>query len=220
MHKKLYWSNDKDVQALKKSLWSGEVSIVSTDTIYGFLANVTKEGFEGLNKLKGKRGDSPYLILIADIQKLSLFVEKNVITPEVFAFLTKCWPGPLTVIFQAKESLPHFIKSKMGTIALRCPKHDGLLKLLPSFDGLFSTSANKTIMPAPKTKNDIEADLIEKTAYLVVDEQEAQKAQASTIIDLTEPQNSVIKVVRKGNFAIEKLKENYESKEFIFTEKC
>lgn len=53
MIKKFYWQNQKDLDFLKKEINDSCVVISSTDTIYGFLGNITRESFNSICKLKG-----------------------------------------------------------------------------------------------------------------------------------------------------------------------
>ena len=124
--------------------------------------------------------------------------------------IDQCWPGPVTLIFKAKNDLPSFAKSKKNTIALRYPDHEGLLSLLKSFDGLFSTSANKTVEKAPENIDEINSDLIEKTDLLVYDEEMEKRTLPSTIIDCTNPQR--LTVIRESLFPVKKLEEYYGEK--------
>lgn len=204
--KNLSWAKTADIEKIKKSLIKNYVSICSTDTIYGFLSNITEEGLQSLNKLKGR--NKPYIILIA-LNKLSHFTN---IIPEIKNIADKFWPGPLTIIVKSKDSLPSYLKP---TVALRCPNHPGLLKLLNSFDGLFSTSANRTNNPAPTKYEEIEKELLEKTEYFINSQTPSEQtsseqisseqmssermSEPSTIIDCTNPKE--IKVIRESVYS-------------------
>jgi tRNA threonylcarbamoyl adenosine modification protein (Sua5/YciO/YrdC/YwlC family) len=211
--KKLLWHHPLSINLLSKSLLSEEISITSTDTIPGFLAYLSQNNFQKLNTLKGSRNDKPYLVLIAYSEKIFEFVNPTFISPKILNLLQNCWPGPLTVVFKAKDSLPVFLKSREGTIALRCPKHDGLLKLLQSFDGLFSTSANKSTKPAAQNMQNIDPEIANSVKYLVDDENtETTQSlhQPSTIIDATCPDK--LRLSREGAFSLTKLEQIYGTK--------
>ncbi len=219
--KKLYWSNQEIIEKLKKSLNDNQISITSTDTILGFLGNISSRSFDFLNKLKGERSDKPYLILVKSRENIQNFVETTFSCKKLDNLLDKCWPGPLTVVFKAKNDLPNFLTSKENTIAIRCPKHDGLQEILKYFDGLFSTSANKSGKAVPKDIKDIDATVLEQIEYLVVDNQNnsdlsidiedsSYRILPSTIIDVSNKDE--IKVKRQGAFSIKELENIYGEK--------
>lgn len=165
----IYWqttdTKDKIIEALK----SNNVLITTTDTIPGLLANVTNQGFQALNKIKHDRQHKPYIILISDINKLDYFVEPEQLTPQIKNLVEQCWPGPLTIIFKAKKELPNFLKSEHGTIAIRCPNYPPLLEILKHFEGLYSTSANRSAGAVPTTIDAVDPQLSSEVAYLVDD---------------------------------------------------
>lgn len=209
------WGQRNDRDELKQSLLNNAVSITTTDTVLGFVAPITEEGFFNLNEIKGERENKPYLILTGTPQKLPVFVQIEKLTPAMFTLIANCWPGPLTIIFQAQENLPFYLKTSQGTIALRCPKHKGLLKLLTHFDGLFSTSANKSGQPVPQQLKDIPSAIVKKITYIVVDELElSADNQPSTIIDFSHAMknpSAPVHVVREGAYPINELEKYYGS---------
>ncbi|MCK4265600.1 threonylcarbamoyl-AMP synthase [Candidatus Babeliales bacterium] len=207
---KLNWNNKKDLQQLEVSLKNDNVSIVSTDTVYGFLANITEKSFKKIEQLKNKKRQSPFIVLISSKQKLEYFVDLKTISPNLNKLIETCWPGPLTIIFKAKKILPSFLVSRDNTIALRAPKHNGLIYLLKNFDGLFSTSANRAVMPAPTTFEEIEKDLLQKVDLFVDTPEEKKEKLPSTIIDCSKL--SKIKIVRTGAYSKKELEKIYGSK--------
>jgi len=197
--KLLHWNDALTIEKLKKSLSINHVSITSTDTVLGFLAPLTEQGYQSLHAIKGSRTEKHYVILIAAPGKLSYFVDEQSLDKNILRIIDSCWPGPLTIVFKAKKGLPRHLVSADGTIALRCPRHDGLLKILFYFDGLFSTSANKSGQIVASSLNDLPQDLAAWCDYIVVDEQEAKTIVPSTIIDVS--QFDTIRVVREGAYS-------------------
>ena len=217
--KNLFWSPKQTIDRLKSSLKNNLISITTTDTILGFIGNLTLKSFESLNKIKGFRPEKPYLVLIWPKNKIQNFVESKNLNKKIYNLIEHCWPGPLTIIFKAKKDLSHFLTSKDGKIALRCPDHDKLKTLLESFDGLFSTSANKTGMPVPKSINNIDPEILQKVEFVVSDEIKTQdlidmqsslnQTLPSTIIDVSS-ENEIL-VVREGAYPVKELEKYYGS---------
>jgi len=198
----VYWCEGKTIDCLKKKLQSENIIIGSSDTVFGLLANISREGFKKLNAIK-QRSNKSYLVLIANKMCLKHFVDANNLL-QMGKFVDLCWPGPVTLIFKAKQSVPDFMKSKQGTIALRVPDHAGLQKLLPHFTGLFSTSANISGNPIPRTIEEVDERIIKQVACAVIDKKEKRVALLpSTIIDCS---GDHITIVREGAYPTDELK--------------
>ncbi len=215
MSKIMYWSNQDTQKLLKESLLNNMVSIISTDTILGLVAPITEEGFSHLNETKGGRDNKPYLLLISSPQKLEFFIHLEKLTETMRNVINNCWPGPVTIIFQAQAMLPFYLKSPSGTIALRCPQHKELQKLLEEFDALFSTSANKSAESVPTKYQEISPELIKKVNHIVIDNAtNPGNNQPSTILDFSEAMNNhavPIRVVREGAYPLKELEKYYGS---------
>ncbi len=199
----LYWNEVHTVDRVADALWQNKIILCTSDTILGLFALLTEDGYDKLNKIKG-RSDKPYIVLIGSHEKISLFVEKP-LSSTVQTLIDHCWPGPLTLILKAKKDVPSFLQSAQGKIALRMPNHQGLLLLLKRFDGLFSTSANKTNMPVPYTIEAVDSLVVRQVAYCVLDSPEQKEIlsmKSSTILDCT---GSTIHIVREGAYSVAKL---------------
>lgn len=199
---KLYsWKDINSIRKLIDSLKMGSVSATTTDTVTGLLAPLTGQGHARLDKIKG-RDLKPYLILTSSRSFIESWIEGE-ITPTVERLMDHCWPGPLTLIFKARSTIPSYMKGAGGTIAVRIPDHAGLQSVLKEFDGLFSTSANTTGKSVPKTIFDIEPIIIDQLEYLFTDEETASSSPlSSTILDCTQ---KTIHVVRQGAYLIKDL---------------
>jgi L-threonylcarbamoyladenylate synthase len=198
----LWWHDEATTLLLRQSLEEDRISITTTDTVLGFLARPSEKTHAMIDLIKGSKQDKPYIILIGSPQKLSTWVDVESLSEGIKCITKKCWPGPLTIIFKAKPELPRYLQSKEGTVALRCPRHAELLNVLKYFDGLFSTSANKSGAPVAKNSHELGPELLKNIDYVVLDQKDVPAQVPSTIIDVT---SSEIKLVRLGAYPIEKL---------------
>ena len=205
----LSWENPTDIKTLSVSLKQNDISLCATDTLYGLLGNCTQYSYTKLKDLKADHSAKPFLLLIAK-KSLGCFIDLNSLCSKLQTFISKVWPGPVTIIFKAKQHLPSFLASQEGTIALRCPNHSGLLQLLKTYDSLFSTSANKTGQPPPMYAEEIDPDLLQQVAYFVDTKNLLPRARKkpSTIIDCSKGDS--IKVVRTGAYPIKELERYYD----------
>ena len=113
MAKKLYWHKKQDLDVLKGELERDNVVICSTDTIYGFLGNITRNSFDEICRLKGVSETRPFLILVSRhglTGRLAGFVDMSSISEKTLKFVQKCWPGPVTFLFKAKQVEAHSVK--------------------------------------------------------------------------------------------------------------
>ena len=205
----LSWQKTSSIKSLKNILKHDSIALTSTDTILGLLANATETSFQKLNRIKKERQNKPYLVLIGSIQKLECFIQIEKLSSKIHTFIKQCWPGPVTLIIKARKDLPNFMTSEKRTIALRCPNHPELLALLEHFDGLFSTSANKSGQKVPQTIEYIDPDII-KNIDLIVTGSNNQTHKNSTLLDLSE--NNHIRIIRQGAYPIQELEKQYGSK--------
>ncbi|MFH1253995.1 MAG: L-threonylcarbamoyladenylate synthase [bacterium] len=212
----IHWQSPNTKNKIIEELQNNKVLITTTDTIPGFIANTTAQGFQALNTIKQDRQHKPYIILISDTDigdasisdasKLDYFVEPEQLTQHIKNLVKQCWPGPLTVIFKAKKELPAFLKSENNTVAIRCPNYTPLLEILKKFNGLFSTSANISNTPAPTTIKDVNQEVISQVKYLVDDNDkknlQSHETKPSTIIDVSTNQ---IRIIRQGAYTAQDL---------------
>lgn len=205
--KPLLWGDSETLKAVEKELRDGGVVLAAGDTVFGLLADVSERGYVQLDSIKN-RSKKPYLLLVADHKKALDLIDKSVIKIcQIEKLLKLCWPGPATLIFRAKASVPQGVKSPEDNVAIRVPDHQGLLQLLQHFDALYSTSANTSGKPVPANLQDVEEGIMQAVACIILNENEAESTLPSTIIDCT---GEKIKIVREGAFAVEKLAEFLE----------
>ena len=206
-NKQFFWQDSQTVKFLTDILRKNGIVASTTDTVCGLLANISRESFGDLHDIKGERGDKPYLLLISSMEKLDSFVLVDDLHPGILNVMKRYWPGPLTIILRAKADLQSHLMSKDQTIAIRVPKHGGLLRLLREFNGLFSTSANRSGRPVPTGIDELSYEIIESVKCIVRDETE-EKRLPSTMVDFSRENKWV--VVREGSITKSEIERYYE----------
>ena len=167
-----YWNDPLFIDRIARSLKQNHVIAGTSDTVLGLLAPLTSQGKQAIDAIK-VRERKPYLVLVSSLAKAKEFSD-SFSDSKVQSLAKKYWPGPLTLVLPAKEDIPDFICSSERTIALRIPDHPGLLQLLASFDGLFSTSANLSGQPVPDSIEQLDPMIKQKVELLVDDRQRKQ----------------------------------------------
>lgn len=205
--KPLLWGDVRTLKTVEKELRNGGVVLAAGDTVFGLLADVSERGYAKLDSIKN-RSQKPYLLLVADHKKALNLIDKsaNKIC-QIEKLINICWPGPATLIFKAKASVPQGVKSLEGNVAIRVPDHPGLLQLLQHFDALYSTSANTSGKPVPANLQNVEESIMQMVACIILNENETESTLPSTIIDCTQEK---IKIVREGALPVEMLAEFLE----------
>lgn len=168
----------------------GELVGVPTDTLYGISADpFNPDALDRIFIAKGRPGIKPLAILVADLEQaleLGAFGERGLELAE------EHWPGALTLVVPKLKSVPEWIgDSERRTLGLRCPKHPVALEFLRAAGPLAVTSANTSGRPAVLTAEGARNLFGDDVAVYL--EGEAVGGSASTIIDLTQPAEWVLR---------------------------
>jgi L-threonylcarbamoyladenylate synthase len=154
---------DLSASALREAsrvVQEGGVIAFPTETFYGlgacpFNAHAVQRVFD----LKGRalRG-TPILVLIRSRTELETLTSE--ITPIAERLMETYWPGPLTLIFRASDSVPSVLTARTGTIGIRLSAHTDVQRLLAAVGGpLTGTSANRSGHPPAATADDVDRAL-------------------------------------------------------------
>ena len=171
---KLIKPSKKTLNEAADILSNGGVVICPTDTVYGFLADVSnKKAVDKIFKLKKRPRSKPLPVFVKDIKmaKSVAFIDQK--QEEI---IKKFWPGKTTFVLKKKNK---------GTIALRFPKHKFLNDLLKKINKpLAQTSVNISGQPALNNIKEIINQFGDKVD-LIIDVSNLPKRKPSSIIDLT-----------------------------------
>lgn len=191
---------DAAKDAAVSALQSGELVVLPTDTVYGLAADAfSSQAVARLLAAKGRSREMPPPVLIYDAGVLdALAVEIPNWARDMFENL---WPGALTVICRAQQSLTWDLGETRGTVAVRVPDHEQVLELLKSTGPLAVSSANLTGQPAAVSVEEAHA-MLGDSVSVYLDGGSAGAGVASTILDMT---STVPRVVRLGGVSLEEL---------------
>jgi L-threonylcarbamoyladenylate synthase len=168
------------VRQLKK----GAIVAFPTETFYGLAVDpFCRAAVVALFKLKMRATDKPILVLIEHTEQLSLLVES--VPRQYVPLMERYWPGPLTLIFPAKRSLPVELTGGTGTIGVRISSHP-LARDLVRATGipLTATSANVSGSPPPQTAQAVSAMFGPSLCY-VLDGGKTAGGLSSTVVGLS-----------------------------------
>jgi L-threonylcarbamoyladenylate synthase len=189
----------------RAAIGRGDLIVIPTDTVYGVAVDAfNSDAVLRLLDAKNRTTKSPPPVLVPGIPTLDALAE--VVPDEVRALVKEFWPGGLTVILPARESLTWNLGETDGTVALRMPDDDIALELLSETGPLAVSSANLTGEAAAMTVQDAERMLGESVIVYLDGGPVGSKYPAtgdgtgSTIVDATgllRPGGS-IRIVRHG----------------------
>ncbi len=178
---------------------AGGLVVYPTETVYGLGADpFSTEGLNRIFAVKEREADKALILLIRGPENL------NALTAEVPQtaqdLMDAFWPGPLTLVFQARPGLPERLMGARSTIALRVSDAPAVQTLLDRTGGpITSTSANRSGDPPARSASEAASALGDRVD-LILDGGPAADARPSTLVDVSVEK---IKILREGQIASE-----------------
>ena len=166
-------------------LKSGGLVAFPTETVYGLGANgLDAYACKKIYEAKGRPSDNPLILHIAEKKDLYTIVKE--VPQKAEKLINAFWPGPLTMIFQKKDCVPHEITGGFSTVAVRFPSH-AVAQAIIKASGLpiAAPSANSSGKPSPTKASHVIFDLDSKID-MIIDGGNAEVGLESTIIDVSE----------------------------------
>lgn len=163
---------------------SGGVIVFPTERLYGLGADAFN--IEAVNKIfsiKNRPQYNPILVLIKDRNVLERLVKH--VTP-VAEKLMKCfWPGKITLVFEAKGTLPSNLTAGSQKIGVRIPGHTVASALVNAVDNpITGTSANISSESGCSQISGLSFQIAEKVD-IILDADQLKGGKGSTVVDVT-----------------------------------
>jgi L-threonylcarbamoyladenylate synthase len=172
----------------------GGVVAFPTETYYGLAVDpLNPLALNHLFTLKQRDTAKPILTLVDDRESLPLLVHE---IPVIYLQLMEnFWPGPLTLIFQARINLPSLLTAGTSTIGVRQSSHPFARQLLRAFGRpITATSANISGHDAAVDAYGVKAQFGNRIE-MVFDGGKAPGIVGSTIVGL---EGSKLNLIREG----------------------
>ncbi len=182
---------------------NGDLVAIPTETVYGLGANGLDEAAVAkIFEAKGRPQDNPLILHIAGAEQIEDFCQN--IPRTAYDLAEKFWPGPLTMVLQAKSVVPKRTTGGLSTVAVRCPDCDVTREIIRLAGApLAAPSANISGKPSTTTAQHVLHDHDGRIAA-VVDGGSCRVGVESTIVDLTEDRP---RLLRPGGITPEQLVE-------------
>ena len=186
------------IEACAQALKAGLPVIFPTDTVYGIGVSVRHApGPQVLYDIKRRDAGKPVAWLVGGPEALDEFGED---VPEEAKRLARAhWPGALTVIVKAADTVAEPFRSKTGTIGLRMPANATALALIGAAGcPLATSSANISGGPDPRALEDVDPALLRAVAAATADD-EPRSGVASTVVDCSQGN---VTIIRQGGVTL------------------
>ncbi len=178
------------------------IILYPTETLYALGVNaLDKEAVDSLQKLKGRGDDKPPSWLVRNIEDISQY---GVVTEAAAKIVERFLPGSLTLILDARDSVPKESLASDGTIGFRISPDPMAEKIISAFMDeygvpLTCTSANVSGAPTLPTPGEILQQFGEKANLIdEIHDDGARKGLASTVVKVT---GSEVQIFREGEIS-------------------
>lgn len=188
-----------------EALSAGGVVAYPTDTLYGLAANPrSASAVSRLFAVKAREAGHAIPLIAADEAQAALAGE---FTDAVRRLARAFWPGPLSIILQARPDVDRGVVANDGTIAVRVPDSEIARALARDFGYcITATSANLSGKPPTASAAVVRATLGGRVDY-ILDAGDAPGGAPSTIVDVRQ---GVPRLVRAGAVPWDRVLESLE----------
>ena len=194
------WKNM--IAETQKVLKAGGIIAFPTDTFYGLGADpYNKTAVDKIYSIKGRDPEKPLLLLIDSITKLDGLVEG--ISKAGIKLIESFWPGPLTMLFKPKPTIPKNITTNL--IGIRQPGNPITQKILAELNyPLTAPSANISGEAPPTSAKQVKRSLANRVD-LILDAGICKGGEPSTLVDTTQ---TPVRLIRAGAINFKSIQES------------
>ena len=175
----------KAAEAAAAIIKEGGLVAIPTETVYGLGADgLNPQAVAKIFQTKGRPQDNPLILHVADAADLEALCHS--IPESAYRLAERFWPGPLTMVLPARDTVPKSTRAGLPSVAVRCPDcHITRQIIRLSGVPIAAPSANISGKPSTTTAQHVYDDHAGKIP-LIVDGGPCRVGVESTIVDLTE----------------------------------
>lgn len=190
------------VREVAKTLTSGGVALLPTETVYGLFCVASDDAaFSRIYEIKGRPVEKALALTLSSPEEIKKY---TLIQDWQQKVLNEILPGPVTIVLLAQGCSLLNAVSQENTIGVRIPDYELVLRIIKAAGvPLLSTSANKSGMPAVSRFQDIDPTII-KLVDVSVDAGDCPLKEASTVVDMSQ---LPVKIIRKGAYPEDRINE-------------
>lgn len=195
-------AQDTKIRTIADALIGSKVLVMPASTIYGISCRYdNRKALDRIYKIKRRRSDMPFIVLISDIAQLEMLAKDLNITAK--KLVEQYWkikkPRPLTLILKKSNNIAYHAAD---TIAVRMAGLEVIRDIIDLSGPIVSTSATISgTSISPKDISSVPED-IRENVDIVVRLENTLNGTESTIIDIT---NSTPVLIREGAIRFENI---------------
>lgn len=174
----------------------GEIVALPTESSFALSVSIDSGDLSPLFTRYKVGRSKPIPVMIGSVDLLTRYVSS--IPPLAEGLIERYWPGPLTILFPAKETVPREIHRGTGLVGIRVPGFTPLQKLLQELgEGVTATSANLPGEPPITTITELKKVFPDLPFWDIVSE--TPGGAPSTVVDLSKGK---VEIVRPGRIPL------------------
>ena len=178
-----------------EAIRAGGVVVLPTDTFYGLAADpFSRPAVLRVFSLKGREAGQALPLIACDVEQVECRVGK--LPRAVRALADHFWPGPLTLLLAAPDTVAEEATGGTGRIGIRVPNHVVATELCRLCDRpLTATSANLSGRPASADPGTVAEGLAEVEAQIdvLLDAGPTPGGSPSTIVDVGDDEPRLVR---------------------------
>jgi L-threonylcarbamoyladenylate synthase len=158
-----------------------------TETFYGLGAWIARaEALERLWQLKERPDRAPFLALVENVEALPALVSPEALgQPALRRLAERFWPGPLTLVLDARPGLHRTVIGPDGGVAVRVSSHPLATRLVHAVGGpVTSTSANRRGQPPARSTAELHRSGLAADLDFVLEGGQTTGTLPSTVVRL------------------------------------
>lgn len=193
--------SENELKNAAETLLSGGLVAFPTETVYGLGGDGTNpDAAKKIYEAKGRPSDNPLIIHIAHPSDAEEYTYTN---ETYYRLAEKFMPGPITVVLDAKDTVPVETRGGLSTVAVRCPSHPVAHRLIELCGKpIAAPSANLSGSPSP-TKASHVIDDMQGRADVIIDGGECEIGLESTIVKVESDGGMIL--LRPGRITVDEL---------------
>lgn len=187
------------IQAAITAVKNGDLAVIPTDTSYALICDAfNSSAISKLRAAKQQTSDIALPIAAGSIETIRGVANFSTLANDLASAL---WPGPLTLLTIAQDSLSWNIGQAGSALAVRVPHHEVAQAVLSGIGPSVMTGAQIVGSPPIQTVEQAQLTLADLVGIYL--DAGALSPRISTVIDATTDQ---VRLVRKGELTLSQLR--------------
>ena len=189
------------IEAAASLIREGGVVSYPTRSLYGLGADAfNAKAVDRIFDIKKRSQQKPILVLINHSGQLTQLVRR---VPSIAVkLMERFWPGWLTLVFEARDTLPDNLTAGSGKIGVRLSGHPVALALAKEVQSpITGTSANLSGRPGCHRADNMEPQIIRRVD-LILDAGALKGGKGSTVVDVC---NGNPRILREGEITAQEI---------------